>query len=102
MQPACWNRSIENKANLALLCHDLSDKMMLKSYVVRGKKSFVKWYENEKTKHKICIENQTKYYDGWIAKDATANGGEGLYQFTIDDQKRLQYVKQTFTMTLNM
>eukprot|EP00944_MAST-04C_sp_MAST-4C-sp1_P015589 g15589.t1 len=84
---------LENKANLALLCHDLSDKMMLKSYVVHGKKSFVKWYENEKRKLEVCSENQTKYCDGWIAKDATANGGEGLYQFTIDDQKRLQYVE---------
>ena len=44
---------LENKANLALLCHDLSDKMMLKSYVVHGKKSFVKWYENEKRKRSL-------------------------------------------------
>ena len=84
---------LENKANLALLCQDLTEATTLESYVVHGKDQFLKWCKGEQRKMKKCIENNENYNDGWIAKDSTANGGEGLYQFTIKNEKFLQKVQ---------
>ncbi len=84
---------LENKANLALLCKDLDPFMALESYVVYGRAQFIKWCEAEQRKMKTCVENNENYHDGWIAKDSTANGGEGLYQFTISNDKYLSQVQ---------
>ena len=87
---------LENKANLALLEQDVAAPT-LASFVVKGRAGFVAWAQQRAQDTVATV---------WIAKDASANGGQGLFVFSthswettaaqLDPERPTVYVVQRY------
>jgi len=66
---------LENKGSLALLSSKINAPM-LQSHVIKGKLGFRAW-----CKRKFGADGSSSASESWIAKDSSANGGEGLFPF---------------------